>query len=64
MIKPNQGEALTSKTYWAQSREMKLKVLIRNIAIILFVNELFYSHQETELTDGDLFPKGACIRWN
>ncbi|MHC4682030.1 MAG: hypothetical protein ACYTEK_25475, partial [Planctomycetota bacterium] len=35
-------EALRSKTYWAQNREMMLKVLTHNIAIILLVNELFY----------------------
>ena len=42
MIKRNQGAALRSKTYWAQNREMMLKVLTHNIAIILLVNELFY----------------------
>ena len=42
MIKRNQGEALRSKTYSAQNREMMLKVLTHNIAIILLVNELFY----------------------
>jgi hypothetical protein len=42
MIKRNQGEALRSKTHWAQNREMMLKVLTHNIAIILLVNELFY----------------------
>jgi len=31
-----------SKTYWAQNREMMLKVLTHNIAIILLVNEHFY----------------------
>lgn len=42
MIKRNQGEALRSKSYWAQNREMMLKVLTHNIGIILLVNELFY----------------------
>ena len=42
MIKRNQGEALRAKGYWAQNREMMLKVLTHNIGIIRFVNELFY----------------------
>jgi hypothetical protein len=42
MIKRNQGDALRSRTYWSQNREMMLKVLTHNIAIILLVNELFY----------------------
>ena len=42
MIKRNQGEALRARTYWAQNREMMLKILTHNIAIILIVNELFY----------------------
>jgi transposase len=42
MIKRNQGDALLSKTYWAQNREMMLKVLTHNIAIVLIVKELFY----------------------
>lgn len=42
MIKRNQGEALRSKTYWAQNREMRLKVLTHNITVILLVKELFY----------------------
>ena len=42
MIKRNQGEALLSKSDLAQNREMMLKVLTHNIAIILLVNELFY----------------------
>jgi hypothetical protein len=42
MIKRNQGESLRSKTYWAQNREMMLKVLTHNIGIILFGKELFY----------------------
>ena len=47
MIKRNQGEALRSKSYWAQNREMMLKVLTHNIAIILLVNELFYRAYRT-----------------
>ena len=31
-----------SKSYWAQNREMMLKVLIHNIVVILFVEEPFY----------------------
>lgn len=42
MIKCNQGDALRSKTYWAQNREMMLKVLTHNIGIILLARELFY----------------------
>ena len=42
MIKRNQGDALRAKGYWAQNREMMLKVLTHNIGIIRFVNELFY----------------------
>jgi len=42
MIKRNQGEALLSKSDLAQNREMMLKVLTHNIAIILLVKELFY----------------------
>lgn len=42
MIKRNQGDALRARTYWSQNREMMLKVLTHNIAIILLVNELFY----------------------
>ena len=42
MIKRNQGESLRSKTYWAQNREMMLKVLTHNIGIILLLKELFY----------------------
>ena len=42
MIKRNQGECLSSKTYWSQNREMMLRVLTHNIGIILFVKELFY----------------------
>jgi hypothetical protein len=42
MIKRNQGEALRSRTYWAQNREMMLKVLTHNIGIILLARELFY----------------------
>ena len=42
MIKRNQGDCLSSKTYWSQNREMMLRVLTHNIGIILFVKELFY----------------------
>jgi len=49
MIKRNQDEALRSKSYWAQNREMMLKVLTHNIAIIQLVNELFYRAYRTPL---------------
>jgi len=42
MIKRNQGEALRARSYWAQNREIMLKVLTHNIGIILVVKELFY----------------------
>lgn len=42
MIKRNHGDALRARSYWAQNREMMLKVLTHNIGIILFVKELFY----------------------
>jgi len=42
MIKRNQGECLHARTYWARNREMMLKVLTHNIAILLLVKELFY----------------------
>jgi len=42
MIKRNQGECLHAITYWARNREMMLKVLTHNIAILLLVKELFY----------------------
>ncbi|MDO8304009.1 MAG: hypothetical protein Q7T18_12295, partial [Sedimentisphaerales bacterium] len=45
----NQGESLRSKTYWAQNREMMLKVLTHNIGIILLVKELFYRAYLTPL---------------
>jgi len=38
-----------SKTYCAQNREMMLKVLTRNIGIILLVKELFYRTYRTPL---------------
>jgi hypothetical protein len=47
MIKRNQGDALRSKTYWAQNREMILKVLTHNIGIILLLKELFYRARMT-----------------
>ena len=49
MIKRNQGDALRAKGYWAQNREMMLKVLTHNIGIILFVKELFYRASLTPL---------------
>jgi len=49
MIKRNQGEALLSKSDCAQNREMMLKVLTHNIAVILLVNELFYRAYLTPL---------------
>ena len=48
MIKRNQGESLRSKTYWAQKREMMLKVLTHNIGIILLLKELFYRAGTTQ----------------
>ena len=51
MIKRNQGESLRSKTYWAQNREMMLKVLTHNIGIILLARELFYLYSiEVEMS--------------
>ena len=47
MIKRNQGDCLRSRTYWAQNREMMLKVLTHNIGIILFAKELFYRAGQT-----------------
>jgi transposase len=47
MIKRNQGDALRARSYWAQNREMMLKVLTHNIGIILFVKELFYRAGQT-----------------
>ena len=41
MIKRNQGDCLRSKTYWAQNREMMLKVLTHNIGIILCCQRAF-----------------------
>ena len=42
MIKRNFGSALRARRYWSQCREMMLLALAHNIAIILFVKELFY----------------------
>jgi transposase len=42
MIKRNFGSALRAKRYWSQCREMMLMVLTHNLAVILFVKELFY----------------------
>jgi hypothetical protein len=42
MIKRNQGSELGARSYWSQCREMLLKVLTHNFAIIQLVKELFY----------------------
>jgi len=42
MIKRNFGSALRARRYWSQCREMMLMVLTHNLAVILFVKELFY----------------------
>jgi len=42
MIKRKLSETIYARSYWSQNREMMLKVLTRNIGIILFVKELFY----------------------
>ena len=42
MIKRNFGSALRAKRYWSQCREMMLIALTHNLAVILFVKELFY----------------------
>jgi hypothetical protein len=42
MIKRNFGSALRARHYWSQCREMMLMVLTHNLAVILFVKELFY----------------------
>ena len=42
MINRNFGSALRAKRYWSQCREMMLMVLTHNLAVILFVKELFY----------------------
>jgi hypothetical protein len=48
MIKRNQGEELRARSYWSQNREMMLKVLTHNIAIILSrLKELFYRAGQT-----------------
>jgi len=49
MIKRNFGSAVRARTYWSQCREMMLLVLTHNIAIILFVKELFYRAYRTPL---------------
>ena len=54
MIKRNQGDCLRSRTYWAQNREMMLKVLTHNIGIILFVKELFYRAGQTPFSFDNL----------
>ena len=38
----NWGDTIYARKYWAQCREMMLLVLTHNIAVLLFVNELFY----------------------
>ena len=40
MIKRNQGETIYARTYWAQNREMLLKVLTHNIAVLLLIKEV------------------------
>ena len=60
MIKRNQGECLSSKTYWSQNREMMLRVLTHNIGIILFVKELFYRAYQAFL----IAPEFACFLWS
>ena len=47
MIKRNFGSALRAKRYWSQCREMMLIVLTHNLAVILFVKELFYRAYRT-----------------
>lgn len=42
MIKRNFGSAVRARRYWSQCREMMLMVLTHNLAVILFVKELFY----------------------
>jgi transposase len=42
MIKRNFGDTINARRYWAQCREMMLLVITHNIAVILFVKELFY----------------------
>jgi hypothetical protein len=49
MIKRNFGSALRSRKFWSQCREMMLLVLAHNIAIVLFVKELFYRAGQTLL---------------
>ena len=55
MIKRNQGDALRSKTYWAQNRELMLKVLTHNIGIILLHRELFYRAYQSHLVGRGTF---------
>jgi len=50
MIKRNQGDELRARCYWSQNREMLLKVLTHNIAVILLLlYELFYRADRTPL---------------
>jgi transposase len=42
MMKRNFGSAVRARHYWSQCREMMLMVLTHNLAVILFVKELFY----------------------
>jgi hypothetical protein len=55
MIKRNFGSALRSRKYWSQCREMMLLVLAHNIAIVLFVNELFYRAGQTRILGSKAF---------
>jgi hypothetical protein len=42
MIKRRLGCVVHARSYWAQNREMLLRVLTHNLAILLLVKELFY----------------------
>ena len=49
MIKRNFGDTINARGYQAQCREMMLLVITHNIAVILFVKELFYRADLTPL---------------
>ena len=50
MIKRNQGDELRAKSYWSQNREMLLKVLTHNIAVVLLpLYDLFYRACHTRM---------------
>jgi hypothetical protein len=42
MIKRRLGDVVHARNYWSQNREMLLMILTHNLAIFLFVKELFY----------------------